>query len=280
MNLEHYYTKDLYRIGEVALMAGMTCEAVRYYERKGLIASAVRSQGGYRLFTVAAVKKLQDIRFYRSLGVPIQDIVTLMESPGPQQLSRVLNQRERAVYQEMERSRLMLERIRTMRKAESQRPGAYSLAWLPAYHKILSGGQNDELFDLRCNIPEEVMRDYFFAFYGGFFLPVDQTEEGISFGLCQHGFSLDPFLAADLQLPRDLLGDYVPSNLCVNTCMIFRNGVSTEELKGAFDWMGTQNLEPGGTIVGRTIASYRVQNQWIRSYDVWIPIKNAKNISA
>lgn len=65
-------------IGEVARTTGCQVETIRYYERAGLLAPPVRTEGGHRAYDVAAVKRLSFIRRMRELGFPLDDVRELL----------------------------------------------------------------------------------------------------------------------------------------------------------------------------------------------------------
>ena len=48
----------LLNIGQVAKQTGVTVEAVRFYEKKDLIAAPQRSAGGYRQYPPETVKRV------------------------------------------------------------------------------------------------------------------------------------------------------------------------------------------------------------------------------
>ncbi|ADU32489.1 MerR family transcriptional regulator [Evansella cellulosilytica] len=61
-------------IGRIAQLSQVSIETVRYYEKRGLISEATRSESGYRLFTH---KTIEDIRFIKSaqaLGLTLEEI--------------------------------------------------------------------------------------------------------------------------------------------------------------------------------------------------------------
>ncbi|MBI3313291.1 MAG: MerR family transcriptional regulator [Candidatus Omnitrophica bacterium] len=68
-------TKDnLRQIGEVAKEAGLSIDAIRYYERLGLVENPIRSEGGFRLYAKQAVEKLKFIRKAQTLGLTLSEI--------------------------------------------------------------------------------------------------------------------------------------------------------------------------------------------------------------
>ncbi len=73
------------KIGELARATGCTVEAVRHYEREGLIAPAPRSGGNYRVYGGDAVERLHFIRRCRSLDMTLPEVRELLaarDAPG------------------------------------------------------------------------------------------------------------------------------------------------------------------------------------------------------
>src|SRR5712692_3417713 len=65
-------------IGRLSRDTGTKVETIRYYERVGLLPAPARSEGGYRLYRVDHLKRLNFIRRARTLGFSIDEVRTLL----------------------------------------------------------------------------------------------------------------------------------------------------------------------------------------------------------
>jgi DNA-binding transcriptional MerR regulator len=66
------------RIGQLAHAAGISVDALRYYERIGLIPRPHRTPAGYREFPDGAVNRVRVIRNAVQLGFPLREIVRVL----------------------------------------------------------------------------------------------------------------------------------------------------------------------------------------------------------
>lgn len=69
-------------IGELANLVGVSPSAVRYYEKEGLIAPALRTDAGYRMYNSDAVGRLQFLLRAKALGLSLQEVGALLSSPS------------------------------------------------------------------------------------------------------------------------------------------------------------------------------------------------------
>ena len=78
-----------FRIGEVASRTGVSVDALRYYERVKLLPRAKRSSGGFRLFGLDAIERVQFIKQAQELGLTLDDIKGLLAAGGAEECRRV-----------------------------------------------------------------------------------------------------------------------------------------------------------------------------------------------
>ena len=72
-------------IGQVAKEIGITVEAVRFYEKQGLIAKPQRSESGYRQYQTDTLKRIRFIQRAKDVGFTLKEIdelLTLRKKPG------------------------------------------------------------------------------------------------------------------------------------------------------------------------------------------------------
>src|SRR5437870_13849136 len=65
-------------IGKAAKLAGVSVDTIRYYQKLGLIKSASRSAGGYRLFVGEQICELKFVRHAQELGFSLTEVKELM----------------------------------------------------------------------------------------------------------------------------------------------------------------------------------------------------------
>ena len=65
-------------IGTAARLSGVSARMVRHYESLGLLASVVRTDGGYRQYGEADVRSLQFIKRGREMGFSMAEIAELV----------------------------------------------------------------------------------------------------------------------------------------------------------------------------------------------------------
>ncbi len=66
-------------IGELANQFGLSTQAIRYYERLGLLTTPKRTDKGYRIYSQAALDRLKFIRQAQNFGLSLQEIKQLIE---------------------------------------------------------------------------------------------------------------------------------------------------------------------------------------------------------
>ncbi len=70
-----------YTVQKLGLLAGVSTRTLRYYDVIGLLKPARINSSGYRIYGQQEVDRLQQILFYRELGVSLDEIKDLITAP-------------------------------------------------------------------------------------------------------------------------------------------------------------------------------------------------------
>lgn len=71
-----------YTVQKLSELAGVSGRTLRYYDEIGLLKPAAVNPSGYRLYGPGEVDRLQQILFYRAIGVKLEKIREILNSPG------------------------------------------------------------------------------------------------------------------------------------------------------------------------------------------------------
>lgn len=107
----------MYTIGELADLAGVTRKTLRHYDKIGLLQPQTLSEAGYRLYGQAEVDLLQQILFFKEMGIALADIRSLVHSPDYQVVA-TLNAHLTYLSQERRRIDRLIETVQTTIKAQ------------------------------------------------------------------------------------------------------------------------------------------------------------------
>lgn len=90
-----------YSIGEVAELSGVTVRTLQYYDNIGLL-PIEKDASGRRYYRPGDLAKLQQVLFYRSLGLPLKEIRELVvEAVTPDQIAAVLMKQRETFYHKL-----------------------------------------------------------------------------------------------------------------------------------------------------------------------------------
>jgi MerR family transcriptional regulator, copper efflux regulator len=112
----------LMTIGELSRRTGLSIKAIREYEALGLIYSAGRSEGNYRLFDDTALWCARVIGEMRSVGLTIKEIKRLADAyfadpdePIGPKIAKALDRAERRIDVQLEELEVVRRRIAAYR---------------------------------------------------------------------------------------------------------------------------------------------------------------------
>lgn len=68
----------MFKIGQLAKLAEVTPDTVRYYEKQQMMDHEIRTEGGFRLYSDNDLQRLKFIRYGRQLGFSLEAIRELL----------------------------------------------------------------------------------------------------------------------------------------------------------------------------------------------------------
>lgn len=118
------------RIGQLASEIGISSQAVRFYERSGLLQEPGRTESGYRQYGSDAVKRLRFIRQAKDLGFTLSEIGSMLrmhdagQAPCTEVIAiaqRHLDEVEREIHRLQRFRRQLLKSLTEWRKVKTRR---------------------------------------------------------------------------------------------------------------------------------------------------------------
>jgi len=107
--------KGSIQIGEVSKQSGTSIDAIRYYEKFGLLKSPVRSEGGFRLYPDEIVDRLHFIKKAQGFGFTLGEIKQIMRQ-SDRGLENCCGFVEGLLENKMDELEIKIKELRDMRK--------------------------------------------------------------------------------------------------------------------------------------------------------------------
>jgi MerR family transcriptional regulator, thiopeptide resistance regulator len=79
-------------VGTVATLTGVSVRTLHHYDHIGLVVPSVRTPSGYRGYTDADIERLHLVLVYRSVGLQLDEIRTLLDDEGADVLAHLTRQ--------------------------------------------------------------------------------------------------------------------------------------------------------------------------------------------
>ncbi len=137
--------KGTYSISQAARMVGLGIDAVRFYEKKGLVHPKVDPQNRYRKYSLYELMELLDVSYYRSLGMSIEQIQKLYQSSDEEQLIQLLQEKHQETQRRIRYEQQLLKRIEhvnSMVQRIRERDGEIGRATFPASYVLFEEQEN------------------------------------------------------------------------------------------------------------------------------------------
>ena len=264
--------KSKYKIGRVADLIGITPEALRYYEREGII-TPIKSEGsGYRYYSAWDVHILIRTRSFRHYGFKLEDTIKTLSSTNLEDTISYLRFKENVMEKEIEEQKRLLNQLKRDRRAIDDariNMGKFRVEHRPAMHFIDVQRGYDILGD-KNNLYKQWIEKVPYVASGGIFGVNDKPEE-LRYGLLIEDDFLD---IVDSTMMTNTTA--LPSCLCITT--FFQSGsdkeLSTKMFEPSFRFLERKKLKIAGDPVARAaFMKRREDGSYLSWYQGWIPFE-------
>lgn len=147
----------MYRIGELAKLADVTPDTIRYYEKQQMMDHEVRTEGGFRLYTENDLQRLKFIRYARQLGFTLDSIRELLsiridpEHHTCQESKSIVQERLQEVEARIAELQTMQRSLQSLMMLVAERPTVASIVpfWKPWSRGPVERNQDVDLLNRR-----------------------------------------------------------------------------------------------------------------------------------
>lgn len=109
-----------YTVQKLGKIAGISTRTLRYYDEIGILKPTRINSSGYRLYGRKEVDRLQQILFFRELGVNLSDIGKILDSPCFDGLSTLREHRQKLLDRRNQLDLLIVNVEKTIKEKEGR----------------------------------------------------------------------------------------------------------------------------------------------------------------
>ena len=270
-----YRMYQKYSIGKMASLLGISAEAIRYYESKGIIRPLRDPETGYRYYSTWDLHMLLRARHYQRYGFSLEQVSELFRSRELGFIQARLRDQEAAVEHEIIFQMNMLKRIRqsqAMIQDARESVGVFKLAQRPGIYRI-NTQQNYTLFRDKAQlglVAEWAEKEPFVYSCAVFY--EDRIRAGDSH--FDFGMGLNEEYAEFLQVKQGSGVQYYPPCPCMHTCVPSRSGqyLTLESLRTGFDWLRRNGLDLAGDVATLVVCMTKPEEEYSNWHIVWYPV--------
>jgi len=109
-----------YTVQKLGKLAGISTRTLRYYDEIGILKPARMNSSGYRIYGPLEVDRLQQILFYRELGVSLENIKNIMTDPSFDRNHALMEHREKLLAKRAQLDQLIKNVDKTIAVSEGR----------------------------------------------------------------------------------------------------------------------------------------------------------------
>lgn len=268
-----------YRIGEIAEMLGVSVEAIRYFEKIGLINPTRDEKNGYRVYETGEHNILMRARGYSRFGFTLSEAADLISQGDLSDLAAAFKDREKQLEESIAFQQVLLnclkERQRHLERI-SEMVGLCVLERSPALYGIVYRRDYEILQD---KVPKPQVRqwsDYKPITEALMIYPkkmIENRERGYYMGLC-----VQEEFARGLGLDHQDNVMYFPPQRAVYTVVKLPHSYAVspnmwDAFGKALEYIKENGLQIAGDSYGRTLHTSKKDGEYVHYCEQWFPVK-------
>ncbi len=109
-----------YTVQKLSKLAGISTRTLRYYDEIGILKPARINSSGYRIYSQKEIDRLQQILFYKELGVDLESIKSMLLSPDFNNTSALKEHREKLLTKRKQLDILIANVDKTLASSEGR----------------------------------------------------------------------------------------------------------------------------------------------------------------
>lgn len=110
----------MYKINDVAKIAGISTRTLRYYDNIGLLSPSYTAENSYRFYTDIEIDLLQQILFYKEFGFSLKEIKAILIDEEFNIIDLLDQQKSRIKEKHRQLSKLLITIEKTIRKEKGE----------------------------------------------------------------------------------------------------------------------------------------------------------------
>ena len=267
-----------YKIGAVSKMFGLSNDAIRFYESKGIITPLRDEFSGYRYYDAWDLNYLLDCLRFRGFDFSTNEIEHMLHEDDCDEIIRRSRQREHELLARINAEQQKLKQLSHMRQAISRISGdlgTFNIEESPEMLWLCQRNSNeDESADTEKDTDPNAVSEWvkFMPFLEHTFKMPDRKSEGFS-DYCW-GFSISPSQHDLLRMPTSDEVVYIPSVKSVNSIFSAADeGTFIPSLQSqVIEPIKAQGHKIAGPPVGNLLIRVHEDGKMKRYFEVWVPI--------
>ena len=245
------------KINEVAHLLCTTPDAIRLYERKGIIRPARDENNQYRWFTKDDITRLHDCKLLQNVGFSLSEISDIISTASEEELEKMLEKKAAHVEEKLLRYTRMLDQIHRLQRAKylmEYYVGRYFIRDSP--HVLMCSYATEDGLDYRmldCPFYQYVT-EHHNMFRRCVIIRQENalSDESGMYGL--PGYSIEVAKARELELgleADELITELTPKS-SVYTVITVEDKPTRAALQPTYDWLDSHSFQLKGDILAWT----------------------------